>query len=121
MMSSKRYWKNSQILIQTRKDKHMNAAFEYITALEYRLKALKKELDAFRSDDRYLKIKEDSRKSIRSLERMLKERDQEICRCHQETIRVRNYWFEVFEDMQKEHLREIKNCRQKKRHLNSVP
>lgn len=56
----------------------MNAAFEYITALEYRLKALKKELDAFRSGDRYLKIKEDSRKSIRSLERMLKERDQEI-------------------------------------------
>ena len=99
----------------------MNAAFEYITALEYRLKALKKELDAFRSDDRYLKIKEDSRKSIRSLERMLKERDQEICRCHQETIRVRNYWFEVFEDMQKEHLREIKKLQAEKRHLNSVP
>ncbi len=95
----------------------MNASFEYITALEYRLKALKKELDAFRSGDRYLKIKEDSRKSIRSLERMLKERDQEISRCHQETIRVRNYWFEVFEDMQKEHLREIKKLQAEKKAL----
>ena len=95
----------------------MNASFEYITALEYRLKALKKELDAFRSGDRYLKIKEDSRKSIRSLERMLKERDQEICRCHQETIRVRNYWFEVFEDMQKEHMLEIKKLQSEKKAL----
>lgn len=55
--------------------------------------------------------------SIRSLERMLKERDQEICRCHQETIRVHNYWFEVFEDMQKEHLREIKKLQAEKKAL----
>ena len=48
---------------------------------------------------------------------MLKERDQEICRCHQETIRVHNYWFEVFEDMQKEHLREIKKLQAEKKAL----
>ena len=85
----------------------MNAAFEYTTALEYRIKALKNELDKFKSGEKYLTMQEDSRKSIRSLERKVKERDQEISRSHQETVRVRKYWFEVFEDMQKEHAREV--------------
>lgn len=95
----------------------MNAAFEYITALEYRIKAQKNELDKFKSGEKYLTMQEDSRKIIRSLERRIKERDQEIYRSHQETIRVRKYWFEVFEDMQKEHAREVAKLQAEKKGL----
>ena len=95
----------------------MNAAFEYTTALEYRIKALKNELDKFKSGEKYLTMQKDSRKSIRSLERKVKERDQEISRSHQETVRVRKYWFEVFEDMQKEHMLEIKKLQSEKKAL----
>ena len=107
----------SLTLTQTQKDKDMNAAFEYITALEYRIKALKNEVDKFKSGEKYLTMQEDSRKIIRSLERRVKERDQEIYRSHQETARVRKYWFEVFEDMQKEHAREVAKLQAEKKEL----
>ncbi len=83
----------------------MNAAFEYTSALEYRLKAQKQELDAFKSGEKYVQIQEDIRKMIRFYEREIKKRDQEICTLRQEIVKNREYWFEVFEDLEKEYAR----------------
>ena len=46
----------------------MNSSFEYITALEYRLRAAKAELDAFKSGEQYIRMEELRLKEIRSLE-----------------------------------------------------
>ena len=46
----------------------MNSSFEYITALEYRLRAAKAELDAFKSGEKYIRMEELRVQEVRSLE-----------------------------------------------------
>ena len=49
----------------------MNSSFEYITALEYRLRAAKAELDAFKSGEKYIRMEELRVKEVRSLEQKI--------------------------------------------------
>ena len=85
----------------------MNTSFEYTTVLEYRLKALERENSALKSGEKYIRIKKEHDKVVCHYERMLKNRDTEIAKLNQTIIRIRKNWFEVFEDLQKEHRREI--------------
>lgn len=81
----------------------MNAAFEYTSTLEYRLKARERELDDFKSGEKYVRMQEKIRKVIRFYEREIKKRDQEIYTLRQEIKNNREHWFEVFEDLEKEY------------------
>lgn len=80
----------------------MNASFEYITTLEYRLKATTAEVMAFRSGEKYIKMQEEYLKELRHLERIVKELTEEVASAHSETVTVREQWFQTFEDLQKE-------------------
>lgn len=85
----------------------MNTSFEYITSLEYRLKAAIAEVTAFKSGDKYIKMQEEYLNELRHLERINKRLEEELSKAHKETITVRNQWFEVFEDLQKEFERKL--------------
>lgn len=85
----------------------MNSSFEYITTLEYRLKAATTEVEAFKSGDKYIKMQEEHLKEIRYLERIIKKLEEEISIGHRETVTVRNQWFEIFEELQKEFERKL--------------
>ena len=50
----------------------MNSSFEYITSLEYRLKAARTEILAFKSGEKYVRMQEEYQKEIRYLERIIK-------------------------------------------------
>ena len=80
----------------------MNTSFEYITTLEYRLKAATAEVMAFKSGEKYIKMQEEYLKELRHLERIIKRLEEELSIAHSETISVRNQWFEIFEELQKE-------------------
>ena len=80
----------------------MNQSFEYITTLEYRLKAANAEVMAFKSGEKYVKMQEEYLKELRHLERIIRKLQDDLSKAHSETIRVRNQWFEVFEELQKE-------------------
>lgn len=80
----------------------MNRSFEIITSLEYRLKAAIVELKAFKSGEKYTQLQEEHRKEVRSLERKLREAALEISRSRSEVIAIRDQWFDVFEELQKE-------------------
>ena len=80
----------------------MNQSFEYITTLEYRLKAANAEVMAFKSGEKYVKMQEEYRKELRHLERIIRKLQDDLSNAHSDTISVRNQWFEVFEDVQKE-------------------
>ena len=80
----------------------MNRFFEIITSLEYRLKAASAEAAAFKSGKKYLDMQEKHEKTVRSLERRIKEQEKELAEARRETIMIRNQWFEVFEDLEKE-------------------
>jgi chromosome segregation ATPase len=81
----------------------MNTSFEYITSLEYRLKAAIAEVMAFKSGDKYLKMQEKYLRELRHLERIIRGLKEELSIAHKETITVRNQWFEFFEELQKEY------------------
>ena len=80
----------------------MNYSFEYITTLEYRLKAANAELLAFRSGEKYMQLEAANQKVARYLERRIRVLEEELCRSHREIITVRNQWFEIFEELQTE-------------------
>lgn len=85
----------------------MNQSFEYITTLEYSLKAANAEVRAFKSGEKYVKMQEEYLKELRHLERIIRKLQDDLSKAHSETISVRNQWFEVFEDLQKEFERKL--------------
>lgn len=80
----------------------MNCSFEYITTLEYRLKAAHAQIHAFKSGEKYIRMQEEYRRQLRSLEHKIRKLEEELSRAHRETVSVRRQWFEIFEDLQKE-------------------
>ena len=80
----------------------MNSSFEYTTTLEYRLKAAKKELEAFQSGDKYIRMEEQHRKEVRALERKIAKLEKELAEARRRAKTIRDQWFEVFEQLQKE-------------------
>ena len=98
----------------------MGINFEYVTNLQYKVKALQARLEAFESGEAYRRQKEEYEKRLREKDRMIESLKKELARSHAETITVRNQWMEVFEDMEKEHRKALskeqqESARMKKR------
>lgn len=95
----------------------MNLSFERVTTLEYRLKAAEAQLNSFRSGEKYVQMEQEFQRILRAKERRIRELEEEVARSHCETITVRNQWFSVFEDIEKEHTREVNAFRKEKEQL----
>lgn len=95
----------------------MNISFERVTTLEYRLKAAEAQLKAFISGEKYVQMEREFLRALRVEERRRRELEAEVARSHSETITVRNQWFAVFEDLEKEHAREVDMLRRKIKQL----
>lgn len=80
----------------------MHLSFEYITSLQYEVKKLTKLIEAFRSGEKYTRMQKEFHKIIDGLKREIRSLKAELAAAHAETIRVRNQWYEIFEDMEKE-------------------
>ena len=73
-----------------------------IISLMCRLKAAQTRNKELESGEHYIKLKELHQKECRAYERKIQALLTEIADAHKETIRVRNYWFQVLEDMLRE-------------------
>ena len=76
----------------------MPDAYDYIT-LMCRLKAAQARNKELESGEHYIKLKELHQKECRVYEHKIQKLESAIADAHKETIRVRNYWFQVLEDM----------------------
>ena len=76
----------------------MPDAYDYIS-LMCRLKAAQTRNKELESGERYIKLKELHQKECRAYERKIQALLTEIADAHKETIHVRNYWFQVLENM----------------------
>ena len=76
----------------------MPDTYDYIT-LMCRLKATQARNKELEYGERYIKLKELHQKDCRAYEDKILEQQTEIVEVHKESIRVRNYWFQVLEDM----------------------
>lgn len=79
----------------------MPDAYDHIS-LMCRLKAAQTRNKELESGERYIKLKELHQKECRAYERKIQALLTEIADAHKETIHVRNYWFQVLEDMLQE-------------------
>ncbi len=85
----------------------MNINFEKVTTLQYRLKAAQAELDCFKSGQKYLDLMELRRKDARDYKGTIKKLEAELASVRNDIIKNRQYWFEVYEDLQAEHEKTI--------------
>lgn len=80
----------------------MIASFDFITSLQYQLKAASTELLAFKSGKKYLQMEAEYNKNLGYLEKANKGLKQALAKAHADIVNVRNQWFEIFEELQEE-------------------
>ena len=86
----------------------MSDLYDHVT-LMCRLKAAQARIRELESGERYVQLKELHQKDCKAYDRKLLEMQEELARAHSETIRVRNGWFQVLEDI----LQEFKQAQKK--------
>ena len=79
----------------------MPDAYDHISLI-CRLKATQTKNKELESGERYVKLNELHQKECRAYEHKIQALQTEVADAHKETIRVRNYWFQVLEDMLRE-------------------
>ena len=87
----------------------MNASFELITSLQYQLKAARAELMAFQSGEKFTQMEAEHKKRIKQLESANKQLKNELGKSRSAIVSIRNQWFEIFEELQKEMEKERKD------------
>lgn len=94
----------------------MMDTFDYVT-LQCRLKALGAEVQAFKSGKKYKQMKILHQKDIHAYERKVQKLQAELSHAHSDAIDIRDQWFQVFEDMQKEFDRKLEELLKLNREL----
>lgn len=94
----------------------MPDAYDYIT-LMCQLKAAQTKNEELESGERYAHLKELHQKDCRDYEHKILKLKGEVADAHKETIRVRNHWFQVLEDMLLEFEKIQKKTEQKLREM----
>ena len=94
----------------------MMDSFDYVT-LQCRLKALRAEVQAFKSVEKYEQMKTLHQKDIHAYERKVRKLQAELSRAHSDAIDIRDQWFRIFEDMQKEFDRKLEELLKVNREL----
>lgn len=80
----------------------MRINFEYVTNLEYEVKALRAKVKAYESGEAYRRQQQEYEKSLRKKDHAIAALKKELAEAHLETATVRKYWMEVLDDMEKE-------------------
>lgn len=91
----------------------MNCSFETVTFLQYSLKAATAQVEAFKSGKKYLDMQDAHEKEVRALQHRIRELEGDLAAARRETVAVRNQWFEVFGDLEKEHAQELSRALKK--------
>ena len=79
----------------------MPDTYDHIT-LMCRLKAAQRRNKELESGERYIQLEELYQKEYNVYEHKIEKLKKELADAHKETIRVRNYWFQILEDMLRE-------------------
>lgn len=77
--------------------------FAYVTTLEYRLKAANALIEAFKSGAKYIQMQEEHDLEVRKLQKELVKAKLEVAKERAHSTDIRNQWFEVFEELQKQY------------------
>lgn len=85
----------------------MKISFEYATNLQYKVKTLTAKVQEYESGEAYVRMKGLVETVRKEKERIIAALKKELEGAHREIIRMRQCWMHVFEDMEKEHQKEL--------------
>ena len=90
-----------------------NYQYELIATLQYRVKNLKAQVDAFRNGSKYQQMDAQYKSLLHTEESRIHMLEVELSKAHAQTIDVRNKWWDTIEDIYKDHQKELaaKNAR----------
>ena len=97
----------------------MPDTYDHIT-LMCRLKAAQRRNKELESGERYIQLEELHQKEYNVYEHKIEKLKKELADAHKETIRVRNYWFQVLEDMLREFEKAQKRSAQELRKMEKI-
>lgn len=86
----------------------MNDNFLFITQLQYEIKALRAELEAFRSGEKYRKMLEARAQDLKDYNRQVRVLKAKAEQARRETVRVRELWMKTAEDIDRESKKTIR-------------
>jgi hypothetical protein len=88
--------------------KHMQPNFEYTTNLQYKVKSLTAQLDAFRSGEKYLAMQSRHKAEIAAKNRGIRGLKSELAAARREVPDMARKWMQVFDDLEKEHAKALR-------------
>ena len=86
----------------------MNNNFEYITNLQYKIKALTAQVEAFESGEKYVKMYSEFKKLLSQRDKDIIKLKHELADAHCQIVTARKNWMQVMEDMEIEHEKKLK-------------
>lgn len=95
----------------------MHMDFETVSTLQYRNRSLTKQVEAFKSGEKYIQMEAAYRELLRFHHREIKRLEYELSKAHSETVTVRRYWGEVMDDLEKEYQKQIRRLEAEIRRL----
>lgn len=81
----------------------MYSNFEYTSTLQYRVKNLKHQLEAFESGEKYVKMQSEFKKQLAESDRTIKRLKSELSAARAQAVDVRNKWMEIVDDLEHDH------------------
>ena len=85
----------------------MDNNFEYITNLQYKVKSLTSQVEAFESGEKYVTMHSKFKKQLSAKDKENAKLKLELADAHCQIVTMRNNWMQVFEDMEKEHAKQL--------------
>ena len=88
------------------------ANFEYLSNLQYKVKALTLQVQSFKSGEKYVSMYSEFSRQLAAKDRKIKKLKSELSKTHREIVTVRKNWMQVFEDISNEYEKELqeKDC-----------
>ena len=80
----------------------MGTVSEYIWYLKFKNANLEQELRSYRSGNKLRQLQQDYEAVIRAKDREIRRLKEELAKAHAETVTVRKYWNEIFDDVDAE-------------------
>jgi hypothetical protein len=80
--------------------------FEFISHLQYQVKALTSRIQCFESGEKYVSMRAECDRQLAAKDREIKRCKLEIADARREIVTIRNNWMQVMDDLQAEHAKE---------------
>ncbi len=89
----------------------MSGISEYIWFLKSKISVQRRQIEAYKNGNQYTALRNDYEAVCKKLNRKLQKLEGELSKSHSETVTVRKYWSEIFDDLEKEHQLEIQSLK----------